>query len=515
MNSGKLCISLSARKASELFEKIERADQLADVIEIRFDLLDSGEVAKVLAGFEEISVNADLLATNRPAADSDSKAFEERIRFWESILTTKRFRYIDLEEDLVFALSYNRVFSPELLAGHEIIGSHHNFYETPPDIGPVLKAFEPDPDSSFKCDAVKIATTANSITDTIELWYVLDWAKHYGMQAVPIAMGEAGKWTRILGLAHGAFLTYAALDQGGRTAPGQITADDLLHVYRVKELDRGTQVYGVIAGDTSYSMSPYIQNAAFGKAAMNRVFVPLQVDYLGEFISKMVRPASREIDLNFHGFAVTNPHKQAIIDHLDEIDETARAIGAVNTVFIKDGKLAGTNTDAVGFLEPLVERFGSLVNSRVLIHGAGGAARACVHALQTAGAEVIVTARYDTKAKALAEEFEIAFVDSRDRNLASTKPDILVNATPAGTRGDLENVSIATADELNGVKLVYDLTYNPRETRLIREACAAGCETLDGLKMLIAQGALQFKLWTGEAPDREAMQATAIDRLSK
>jgi 3-dehydroquinate dehydratase / shikimate dehydrogenase len=381
--------------AGELFEKIERAANLADVIEIRFDLLANGETEKVLAGLPKSDAGgAEFLATNRPGTDADAKAaFGDRIKFWVRILSSRRFRYIDLEEDLIFALTYNQVFSHELLAGHEIIGSHHNFYETPPDIGPVLKAFEPDPESSFKCDAVKIATTANSITDTIELWYVLDWARHYGIQAVPIAMGEAGKWTRVLGLAHGAYMTYAALDRGGETAPGQITADDLLNIYRVKELDRDTCVYGVIAGDTSYSMSPYIQNAAFGKAAMNRVFVPLQVDDLGEFISKMVRPESREIDLNFHGFAVTNPHKQAIIEHLDEVDDVAASIGAVNTVIIKDGKLIGTNTDASGFLEPLQETFGSVRGAKVLIYGAGGAARACVYALRSAGAEVVITAR--------------------------------------------------------------------------------------------------------------------------
>src|SRR5690606_25189201 len=148
--------------------------------------------------------------------------------------------------------------------------------------------------------------------------------------------------------------------------------------------------------------------------------------------------------------------------------------GAVNTVVIKDGKLIGTNTDAAGFLEPLQDKFPSRQGARVLVYGAGGAARACVHALKTAGAGGIVAARNDTKAKALAAELEVGWAHG---NIASVKPDILVNATPAGTRGEHEGQLIVDTTEMHGTKLVYDLTYNPRETRLIREARSAGCDT--------------------------------------
>src|SRR5262249_54836428 len=155
---------------------------------------------------------------------------------------------------------------------------------------------------------------------------------------------------RILGLAHGAYLTYASLESGSETAPGQISAEDMKNVFRVKELDESTDVYGIIAGDTSYTMSPYVHNAAFKAAGVNAVFVPLQVSDLDEFIRRMVRPETREIELNFKGFSVTNPHKQAIVRHLDFLYETARNTGAVNTISIENGKLYGHNTDADGFL---------------------------------------------------------------------------------------------------------------------------------------------------------------------
>ena len=197
-------------------------------------------------------------------------------------------------------------------------------------------------------DIIKIAVQTNDITDTIPIWKLLEkWKsekeiiknkrlKEYDelnkklkkvnysipppksfLQIIPIAMGESGKWTRILGLAHGAFMTYAALDDGKETAPGQVSAKDLIEVYRAKELDENTEVYGIIGGNTAYSLSPYIHNAAFKFHNLNAVFVPLQTHDLDEFIRRMVKPETREIDLNFKGFAVTIPHKQSIIKHLE------------------------------------------------------------------------------------------------------------------------------------------------------------------------------------------------------
>jgi shikimate 5-dehydrogenase len=111
-------------------------------------------------------------------------------------------------------------------------------------------------------------------------------------------------------------------------------------------------------------------------------------------------------------------------------------------------------------------------------------------------------------------ELEVGWVEDGGRHIAAVKPDILVNATPAGTLGEHEGDSVVDAEQLPGIKLVYDLTYNPRETRMIRDARAAGCRTLDGLEMLIAQAAMQFELWTGGAPEKAVMLEAATKRLS-
>jgi 3-dehydroquinate dehydratase/shikimate dehydrogenase len=332
-------------------------------------------------------------------------------------------------------------------------------------------------------------------------------------------MGEAGKWTRILGLAHGAYLTYASLEAGGETAPGQISVRDMTEVFRVKELDENTEVYGIIAGDTSYSMSPYIHNAAFKSTAMNSVFVPLQVGDLDGFITRMVRQETREVELNFFGFSVTNPHKQMIMRSLDDVDDAAAKIGAVNTVKIEDGKLHGYNTDAIGFIRPLHDRFSDLKNAHAAVIGAGGAARACIYSLKNAGADTTVFARDVNKARELADHFEISVEQLKT---GDSKPvagfsnfDIVVNATPLGTRGEKMNESPATAEQLRDVKLVYDLIYNPAETRLIHEARRAGAETLGGFDMLLAQAERQFQIWTGaEAPITE-MRAAAQRKVDE
>ncbi|MEO8042643.1 MAG: shikimate dehydrogenase, partial [Acidobacteriota bacterium] len=234
---------------------------------------------------------------------------------------------------------------------------------------------------------------------------------------------------------------------------------------------------------------------------------PMQVGDLDAFMRRMVAGATREIELHFKGFSVTNPHKKSIIRYLAEVDETARQIGAVNTVKIENGKLHGYNTDAPGFITPLTNTYSDLRGAHASVVGAGGAARACVYALKQAGVDVTILARDAAKGAAMAAEFDVRF----EKPTTDSQPlttDILVNATPLGTKGELEEDSIAVASELVGVQLVYDLVYNPAETKLIKEARTAGVKTLGGLDMLIAQGARQFEIWTGsDAPIDEMRSA--------
>lgn len=504
MNNGKICISICAKTADELFEQIGRAEPLADVIEVRFDRLEIDEVGKATDLISSRSgLRNKLLATFRSEDQGGNRhlSYQDRVAFWNSGID-RYFVGADFEEDIAeevasWACEYR-------------IASFHDLSGCPSNLDEISDRL-----STTHADVLKVAVQANQITDAIPLWKLLENRTPDAKPLIPIAMGEAGKWTRILALAHGAFMTYASLDVGAETAPGQISAADMIDVFRVKELDRETEVFGIVAGDTSYSVSPWMHNAAFKAATMNRVFVPLQVADLDEFIRRMVRPQTREIDLNFNGFSVTNPHKQAIMRHLDEIDETAAKIGAVNTVKIENGKLYGYNTDAPGFIAPLKATFGDLKNARVAVVGAGGAARSCIFALQQEGADVALFARDTNKAAVLAAEFGIRVKEFEISNLRSeiSECDILVNATPLGTKGETQNKTIATAEQLKDVKLVYDLIYNPLDTFLIREATKAGVPAIGGLEMLIAQGAKQFEIWTAETAPLDAMAEAVKKKL--
>ena len=502
MNNGKICVSVCAETADEFIEDSKRAADFADVIELRLDCLRINEIKNVIENLRKI--DKQYLVTFRPKEQGGKREMSlgERLTFWEFILSwanKEKTLWVDFEFDLSFIVKLEKTLT---------IASSHDFSGLAENLPATYEVF-----SITNADVLKIAVQPNNIADSIAVWNLLGRAKKENKRIIPIAMGEAGKWTRILGLAHGAFMTYAALGKGKETAGGQITAKDLIETYRVKELNEQTEIYGIVGDPVSQSLSPYIHNAAFKYHKLNAVYIPFEVKNLDEFIAKFIRRETREVELNIKGFSVTIPHKQAIIKHLDFLDETAEKIGAVNTVRIIDGKLYGYNTDAQGFIEPLQNAFGALKNVKVAILGNGGAARACVYALQKAGATITIFARNIEKAKILAGEFQVSFDE-----LTFPTPDfksfkVVVNATPLGTIGKMENETPAFADQLKDVQLAYDLVYNPIETRFLREAKSAGVPTIGGLTMLISQALAQFKIWTElDAPMKE-MSRAALRKL--
>ncbi len=499
-------MSVCAETAGEIIENIRRAQEFADVIEVRFDCLKNGDFKGLFNDLPEIENT--YLFTFRPREQGGKRELTigERLKFWEHVFWARKDNFIvDLEFDPILLLAVN----PTKI---ERIVSFHDFERTPDNLDLQWAAI-----SEMSGSTVKIAVQTHDITDAIPVWKLIDLASAKKKKIIPIAMGEAGKWTRILGLAHGASMTYASLDTGGETAPGQITAKDLIETYRVKELDKNTKVFGVIGDPASQSLSPYLHNPAFASAGVNAVFIPFLVKDLAEFMRRMVMSQTREVELNFGGFSVTMPHKQAIMKFLDVLDPIAAKIGAVNTVKIENGKLTGHNTDAHGFITPLKARFGSIVDARVAVLGAGGAARACVYELKQEGADVTVFARDPKIGNVIAEEFAAKFTDFSKIKVQKSKIgsdfEILVDATPVGMTGPLENESLFTADELTGVRFVYDLVTKAVDTPIIREAKKAGIPTLGGLEMLIAQGAKQFEIWTGREAPVDLMRDAISSRI--
>ena len=351
---------------------------------------------------------------------------------------------------------------------------------------------------------IKLAAKAEEITDCARVLALVERARRDGLEMIAVSMGEAGLLTRVRAPRFGASLTYGSLEAGSETAPGQLTARELRDIYRVQKIDADTIVTGIVGKPVAHSLSPHMHNAAFDARGVNAVYIPFEVADVSAFVRRMVR--ARALDWKLRGFSVTAPHKSSIIEHLDRVEPLASEIGAVNTVVVEGEELRGYNTDARAALSPL-ESLVELRDARVAVVGAGGAARALLWGLRERGARATVFARNLERARETAGAFDAQVSQLEGASFAGF--DLVVNATPLGTRGARVDETPATAGQLRGAHIAYDLVYNPARTRFIKEAGDAGCETLGGLPMLVAQAAAQFELWTGEQAPFEVMFAAA------
>ncbi len=255
-------------------------------------------------------------------------------------------------------------------------------------------------------------------------------------------------------------------------------------------IDAQTGLYGVIGSAVGESLSPAIHNGAFRRMGMNAVYLAFSVGDLSIAVAGI-----RE--LGIRGVSVTVPFKTRIVPLLDALDKGAEKIGAVNTVRNDHGRLTGYNTDGMGAVGALEEKI-SLRGRKVLLLGAGGAARAIAFGLKEKGCIVFLYNRSPEKARALAGE--LGFIALPASLLAGVEADAIVNATSAGMRPQ-EKESPLPPEVLRAGMTVMDIVYRPRRTRLLMEAEARGCRTIDGLEMLARQGAEQLQIWTGSRPD--------------
>jgi shikimate dehydrogenase len=263
-------------------------------------------------------------------------------------------------------------------------------------------------------------------------------------------------------------------------------------------IDGHTKIFGILGRPVTHSLSPAMHNAAFRHLGLNAVYVAFPV-------TDLVQAVAGLRGLGVGGVSVTIPFKEEIIPLLDELDPQAAQIGAVNTVVNRDGHLTGYNTDWLGAVTALQAKV-SLKGQHVLILGAGGASRAIAYGIFRQGGKVTLTDIDAARAAALARDLGAAAIapDALDRCPAG----ILVNASPVGMAPDVDWIPI-NPDLLDRFETVMDIVYQPLQTRLLREAEAHGCATIDGLQMLIHQGAAQFELWTGQQAPVEIMAQAA------
>lgn len=495
---------------------LERAGQLADLVELRLDCLaDDSELDDALGSLTALLRARALpfILTFRPAEQGGARTLDlaARLDFWTRrlppLLTDSATRpdFVDIELDLL-SDPQRRAALLAIFDRSTLICSQHDFTGVPPDLEAIYERMTQTP-----AHVLKLAVRADDITDCLPVLRLLERARREGREMIAVAMGEAGLLTRVLAPSRGAFLTFGSPDAGSATAPGQTTAAELRDLYRVHSITERTMVTGLVGSPVSHSLSPHMHNAAFAARGADAVYIPFEVRDARAFLRRMAHPHTRELDWNLRGFSVTAPHKSAVVEELDHVEPAAREIGAVNTVVVEGEELRGYNTDAAAALAPL-RGFVSMGGARIALIGAGGAARAVLWSLRETGARTVVFARNVERARAVAAEFG---AEARALEGARFEGfDVVINATPLGTRGASESATAATAGQLRGARVAYDLVYNPSETLFMREARVAGCErTVGGLAMLVAQAAAQFELWTGERAPIEVMERAASGRL--
>jgi len=272
-------------------------------------------------------------------------------------------------------------------------------------------------------------------------------------------------------------------------------------------IDGQTKLFGIIGKPVTHSMSPAMHNGAFAHLGINGVYVPMEPGNLEQGFYGLQA-------LGFIGVSVTVPFKVEIMAYLDRIDPVAQKIGAVNTLHFDRSHpekviCTGYNTDWMGSNQALADEM-TLQGSRVLVLGAGGAARAVGFGLIEAGAEVIITNRTVSKGEDLANQLGCAFLPVEE--LATLEADALVNTTSVGMHPNEHGIPIQE-NLLEKFAVVMDIVYAPLQTRLLREAAARGCRTVDGLKMLQYQGAAQFTLWTDVPAPNATMREALLGEL--
>ncbi|MGB9928742.1 MAG: shikimate dehydrogenase [Methanosarcina sp.] len=276
------------------------------------------------------------------------------------------------------------------------------------------------------------------------------------------------------------------------------------------------QVFGVFGNPISHSLSPAMHNAAFSALGMDCIYHAFRVQ--PENLEKAILGAEA---MGFGGLNLTVPLKEkALTIGTIKLDPLAKRIGAINTVvFGKSGEILGYNTDGLGAKKALLEAAVEIKGSKIVIVGAGGAARAIAFQLASDGADIVIANRTEGKAIELARNISSATFPGKIKGTELSelkslliKTDVLINTTTLGMHPDTGN-TIATAKDLHSKLTVFDIVYNPLETRLLREAKAAGAKTVSGISMLVYQGAEAFKLWTGVEPPVELMKKTVLEAL--
>jgi 3-dehydroquinate dehydratase / shikimate dehydrogenase len=487
---GKVCVAIIGSTAAEMVERAVEAIRDSLFLEFRLDYLEK-PLAALPKLKEFLAENSTVTAIATCRRTENGGKFKGSIAAELEVLQKacpSGFHLIDLELETAQAMKAEEL--EKLRArGAALIVSYHDFHTTK-DLDGVFERIRP-----YEPEFIKIVTTAKTLADNVVMMNFLKRTSDMASM-VGLCMGDRGTISRVLAIRAGSVFTFASAAQGEETAPGQITARTLTDTYRIEQIDTATRIYGVVGDPIKHSLSPLMMNTAFHRETVNAVYLALQTSKLTDLLTVV-----REVPLS--GLSVTMPLKQEVLKHLENMDPISTQVGACNTIVrAHDGKLYGFNTDVGGIVRPLEKRI-SLSGAKILVLGAGGAARAAVFGLVDKGAEVLILNRTPQTAQKLAREAKAKTI--RREQVAKSSFDVIVNATAVGMHG-VKPQHILEPKEINA-RLVFDLVYNPLDTPLLRMARQKGIPVVTGAEMFIQQGARQFEIWTGKrAPEDEMLR---------
>jgi 3-dehydroquinate dehydratase/shikimate dehydrogenase len=470
---------------------ISQAEKIADIIELRLDLIAKFELPALLE-----ATTLPLIVTNRTKTEGGQwKGTEkERVQVLRQAIEAGA-DYVDIETS-----TPKELLKPILdhKGQTKIILSYHNFSNTMEDLNPLYEIM-----CELPGDILKIVTYAQDINDNLKIFDLLKRAKKENRKLIGLCMGENGELSRVLSPLLGGFLTFGALDTGKESAPGQILASTLKNIYRVDRPRENFKIYGVIGNPVSKSMGYLIHNRAFQEIGSPDIYVSFLVNNVAKFFN--------EFKDFFQGLSVTMPCKENIIPLMDNVDPTAKKIGAVNTVVKGDNGWTGHNTDCTGAIQALETKV-DLKGKNVLIIGSGGTAKAIGYGVVAKGARLTVTYnRNKERGEKLAEELNCQLANIHD--IGDHDFDVLINCSPVGMNPNTDQTPFPSGN-LKPEMVVFDSVYNPPQTRLLKEAKSAGCTVISGVELFINQAAGQFEMWTGEKAPIQAMREVLMEKIN-
>jgi len=520
-----ICIPITSRTNKEALHAVERSCRFADFIELRMDLIGEGNLDQLISAVRNNYGLVKIIVTCRKKEEAARAGSAVRVK---SAVQNTREKIALLQEAIELGADFIDI---ELAEGQKaikelkslcakrggktkIIVSYHNLKETPA-LNRLKEIFRQC--AKFKPAIVKIVTTAKTVEDNLITLNLISYARKSSPEIISFCMGDKGGISRAIAPFLGSYLSFATLGKEGQSAPGQYTVSEMdqfrdwfngrrkTPLAPVLSLGRSLPKNYVLLGNpVGQSLSPLMHNAALQKMGIEENYSAFCVQDIGGAMDGLR-------GMNIRGASVTIPFKVPVMQYLDDIDDDALEIGAVNTIVNNNGRLNGYNTDWLGVMLTLKKAM-TIRNKTFVIVGAGGTAQAAAYGIIKEGGFPLIVNRTMEKGKILSRKLNCPFYPLSEAG--RIKADCLINTTSVGMNPQRDKSPVA-AETLAGYKYVMDVIYNPLKTKLLADAEKQGCKILSGVDMFVHQGAQQLRLWTGKEPPRTLMKKVILERLTK